>query len=263
MTVRVLQFFRCAGSLALALAALLHTAAPQAADLHETGPLGLVITYHTTPAHRLALRQQFQESELPQFQRWQDEGVFQSYRILFNRHVDSGAWDAMALLSFARYADLLRWKKIEQAAPAGLSPKALALTTAIDTAPADLVRNGAAAGAGSDTVFLVVPYDVLVPTTDYIAYLDGYVVPQLDGWMGEGALARYGVYLPRYYTGRPWASLLVLEYRSDEALGSREAVVAKVRARLKENREWKAISDSKKKMREEKQAAIADVLTLR
>jgi hypothetical protein len=37
-------------------------------------------------------------------------------------------------------------------------------------------------------------------------------------------------------------------------------VVAKVRARLKDNPEWKAISDAKKSIRNEKQLVIADPL---
>jgi hypothetical protein len=57
--------------------------------------------------------------------------------------------------------------------------------------------------------------------------------------------------------------LLVLEYNNDQALGMRESIVAKVRARLKEDPQWKALSDNKKRIREEKQAVIADPLTTR
>jgi len=39
--------------------------------------------------------------------------------------------------------------------------------------------------------------------------------------------------------------------------------VAKVRARLKENPKWKAISDSKKNVRVEKQPVIADPMAAR
>jgi hypothetical protein len=54
--------------------------------------------------------------------------------------------------------------------------------------------------------------------------------------------------------------MVLLEYKNDAALGQREAVVARVRARLKDNPEWKAISDEKKKIRNEKQLVIADPL---
>jgi hypothetical protein len=57
--------------------------------------------------------------------------------------------------------------------------------------------------------------------------------------------------------------LLVLEYKSDQALGARDATVAKVRGRLKENPKWKAISDSKKNVRVERSPVIADSIAAR
>jgi hypothetical protein len=235
----------------------------QAADPRESAPRSLVIAYHTAPANRLAFRQELEQSGVGQLQRWKDDGLLQSYRVLFNRYVDSASWDALALLTFAREADVERWKKIEVEGPAGLSQKALALVTSIETTPADLMRSRSAPDAPDNAVFLVIPYEVVVPVDDYIAYLDGYVLPQVDGWMEEGIVGRYGIYLARYTAGRPWQSLLVLEYRSDPALGARETVVAKVRARLKENPKWKAISDSKKNVRVEKAPVIADPLAAR
>jgi len=230
-----------------------------AADTRDSGPLALVITYQTTPGNRAALRQQMQSGELPQFQKWKDDGVLQDYRFLFSRYADSANWDMMALLSFAKYADLERWRQIEQTNPAGLSPKALALTTSIITVPVDLSRSQKLF-RGRDSVFMVIPYHYLIPTGDYLSYVDSYVVPQIEGWMDEGVLAGFGLYLVRYTADRPWESLLVLEYTNDQGLGAREAVVAKVRNRLKDNPKWKAISDSKKEVRVEKQAVIADAL---
>ena len=177
--------------------------------------------------------------------------------MLYNRYIDSANWDAMALITLAGDAGMAGWKKIEQEAPAGLSPKALSLTTAIETVPADLMRQNGTAQA-QNSVFLVIPYETVVSLGDYLAYLDGYVLPQAEGWMEEGVLARYGVYISRYPAGRPWQSMLVLEYKNDEALGGRDAAVAKVRTRLKENPKWKAISDSKKNVRIEKQPVLAD-----
>jgi hypothetical protein len=250
------------------LAALLAIASPAAngADPRDSGPLAIVITYHATPANRAAFRKAMEETEAAQFQRWKDEGVLQSARLLVNRYVDSVGWDAMAILTFARYPDLERWNAIERASPAGLSPRALALTSAIETAPGDLMREAGkdspASGKGS-SVFLVIPYEYLVPVNDYLAYLDGYTVPQMDGWMDEGVLARYGIFLARYPAGRPWQSLLILEYKDDAALGARDATTAKVRNRLKDNPKWKAISDAKKNVRNEKAPVIADAISAR
>jgi hypothetical protein len=236
-----------------------------AADLRASGPRALIITYHTTPANRVAFRRQLEDSAVRLLRRGKLEGVLQSYHMLYNRYVDSDNWDAMALLTFATESGLERWKEIEREAPAGLSPQALALVTSIDTAPADLMRQDSAPQPQSaqSPVFLVIPYEYLVPLDEYVAYLDGYVVPQMDGWMQEGVLARYGIYLARYPAGRPWQSLLVLEYRSDQALGARDATVAAVRARLKDNAQWQAISEGKKRVRVEKPPVIADVLASR
>ena len=185
-------------------------------------------------------------------------GVLQDYRLVYNRYVDSANWDAMALLSFAGDAGVERWKRIEIDSPAGLSSNALDLATAIDTVPADLMRQNGK--SERDSVFLVIPYEYLVPVNEYIQYLDDYTLPQLDGWMQEGVLAHYDVYLARYPAGRPWQALLVLEYKGDRGLAARDAVVAKVRARLKDNPKWKAISDSKKNVRNERAPVIGDPL---
>ena len=231
-----------------------------AAEPRAGGPLAMVITYHATPANRGALRKAM-ESEAAQFRRWQDEGLVATARLLANRHVDSVTWDAMAILTFATYEDVQRWNRLEREFPAGLSPRTLALTSAIETAPADLVREGGK--PSPNAVYLVIPYEVTVPTDEYVAYLDGYVIPQMEGWMDEGVLARYGVLLPRYPAGRPWQSMLVLEYKDDAALGARDATTAKVRARLKDNAKWKALSDAKTNNRREKPPVIADALVAR
>jgi hypothetical protein len=232
------------------------------ADPRDSGPLAIVITYHATPANRAAFRKAMEESEAAQFQRWKDEGVLQGASLLVNRHVDSVTWDAMALITFASYADVQRWNAIERAQPAGLSPRALALTSAIETTPGDLMREGGAHGKAHPT-YLIIPYEYLVPVNEYLAYLDGYVVPQMDGWMEEGVLTHYGVFLARYPAGRPWQSMLILEYRDDAALGARDVTTAKVRARLANNPKWKAISDAKKNVRNEKAPVIADAISAR
>ena len=243
-------------SLALLVTVIVHPAG--ATDPREAGPRALIITYHTTPSNRVAFRRELDSSVAQQWRRWKDEGVLRDYRLVYNRYVDSGNWDAMALLSFAGDAGLERWKRVEIDSPAGLSPKALEFTTSIDTVPADQMRqNGKSA---PDAVFLVIPYEYLVPVNEYLQYLDDYTLPQLDGWMQEGVLAHYDVYLARYPAGRPWQSLLVLEYKGDRGLAARDATVAKVRARLKDNPKWKAVSDGKKNVRNERVPVIADPL---
>ncbi len=240
----------------LMAAAALGAPGARAADASSGGPLAMVITYHTAPANRVAFQRRMERSELPQFERWKSQGMLESVRMLFNRHVDSMSWDAMVLVTFARYSDVERWKAVERERPAGLSPAALALVSAIDTVPGDLLRTG-----GKDSpqgVFLVIPYESEMSAREYEAYLDSYVVPQVDGWMKERVLARYGAFIARYPAGRPWQAMLIFEYADEAALGARDATTAKVRAQLADNAQWKAISDSKKNVRHEKSPVVAD-----
>jgi hypothetical protein len=192
MLSKLLPWLRCPGHrgqcseavLASALLAFALLACPaQGADPRASGPRSLVITYHISPANRLAFRQELEQSGVRQLQRWKEDGVLQSYRVLFNRYVDSANWDAMTPVSFAKESDIERWKRIELEAPAGLSQKALSLATSIDTAPADLMRQNGTSQSGGNSVFVVIPYEYVVPVDEYIAYLDGYVLPQADGWM--------------------------------------------------------------------------------
>ena len=236
-------------TIALALATLL---AVPAAATDDAG--SLIIACQAATANRAAFRRELEGSGARHLQRWKDEGALQAYQLLFSRHVDSRGWDAMAILTLK---DAARWKKIEREFPAGLPANVLALTSAIETVPASLVRHGVHAKA-TEPVFLVIPYEVVVPTPEYVAYLDDYVLPQFDGWAEAGVLASHAVYLARYPAGRAWQSLLVLEYRSDQALATRDAVVAKVRAHLAVNAKWKAMSENKKKVRAEKAPVLAD-----
>ena len=261
MNIEPIEALRRAGLAFLIVLAALAWRSAHAADPRDSGPLAIVITYHAMPANRAALRKAFEETEAPQFRRWRDEGVLQDARLLVNRHVDSVGWDAMAILTFSDYAGVQRWNRIERTSPAGLSAHALSLVSAIETAPGDLLREGGKASAQGP--YLVIPYELLIPVGEYLAYLDGYVVPQMDGWMEEGVLSRYGVFLPRYPAGRPWQSMLILEYKDDAALGARDVTTAKVRSRLKDNPKWKAISDAKKNVRNEKPPVIADAIPAR
>ncbi|MFP3643438.1 hypothetical protein [Paraburkholderia sp. SIMBA_054] len=222
--------------------------------------LSLIITYHTAPANRPALRHELVRVTVPRLRRWQEEGHITRYRVLFSRFADDGNWDAMALLTFSNASEVAHWKQMEQRHPAALSARALALTTAIHTAPVDLMRAGSTRDASSDAVFVVIPYKTLVSADDYLKYADGYVIPQFNGWMGEGVLSRYALYVSDFPAGRPWSTLVILEYRNEAALAARNAVVAKVRENLKSNAAWKAISDNKKNVREEEQVVIADPL---
>lgn len=216
----------------------------------------LVIALYAKPADRVALRTAL-AAQAARLRRWKAEGVLSGYRLMFTRYADTGTWDAMEQLDFADVSALARWNEIERAAPAGLDPGTIALVQSIETTPATKVRSEAS-GSATEPVVLVIPYQALVPPADYLQYLDGYTIPQFRGWMQEGVLQSYDIVTSRYPAGRSWNAMIMLRYRSDAALAERDVVVARVRARLASNPAWKAISDNKKTIRNERALAIAD-----
>jgi hypothetical protein len=227
-------------------------------DPRQAGPLSLVIQYKCLPANRAEFRRRLIQSDMPNFAQRKADGMFADCRVLFSRYVDTNVWDALALLTFNRYAEVERWRHVEERSPAGLGEGTLALTTEIGTYPVDLMRQAHTDQRAPRPVYLVVPYTYTVATPAYLKYADDYVIPQFAGWMGEGILGGYELYLQRYTAARPWDTLIFLEYKDDESFGQRESVVAKVRAKLQNNPVWKAASDNKQNLRVEKEAVIAD-----
>jgi hypothetical protein len=247
---------------AVLLAGMVAAAQEPYSKLRANGPLALTITYRCEPRNRAALRERMATTGVREFEKWKREGILKDYRILFNSYLDSDTFDMMALLSFGKYADVDRWRDIEKRVPGGLSRETLELVTSAVTTPLDMVRQGASANPvqRGHSVYFIIPYDYVVSTDEYVKYLDTYVVPQVNGWLAENVLATYGIYLGRYATSRPWASLFVLEYRDAAAFGLREATVTKVREKLKSDSAWLAASENKQKIRVEKQTVIAEEL---
>ena len=230
--------------------------------LRATGPLTLAIAYRCNPDQRVALRQKMLGGGVAQFEHWKKQGVLADYHILFNSYLDSETYDMVSVLTFKAYSDLARWREIEKESPGGLNHDVLTLIASAVTYPLDAVRHNASKDVPERgrSVYFIIPYDYLIPTDDYVTYLDTYVIPQVNGWITENILADYTIYLARYPTSRLWGSLFVLEYRDADAFGKREATVAKVRDRLKSNPTWLAASESKHKVRVEKQTIIAEEL---
>ena len=164
------------------------------------------------------------KKDIPRFEKWKKAGVLKDYQILFNWFVDENTWDAAALLTFHKYADVSRWREVETISPGGLSDETLRLGAANNTYSVDLTWHGAAPIANAEAgkrVFFVIPYDV-VSLDEYKPYAAGYVIPQMEGWIKEGVLSSYSLYLNRYYAGKPWDALLVLEYKDMESFGQRD-----------------------------------------
>ncbi len=243
----------------LCLAALAATAQQ---DPRETGPTTLVIQYRCPPNNRVQLRQFMRDQGLKQLESWKRNSILAGYRVLFSRYVDTNNWDMAAILSFSMYDNVVKWRSVEHGSPAGLPDAALAWTTSVNTYPADLMVANAAETAPQHPVYLVIPYTISVAPPAYLEYFHSYVQPQCDGWIKEGVLGRYELYMQRYPAARPWDSLLILQYNDDDSLGARERVIAKVRQRLQSDPAWKELAGSKQNIRTEKEAVVADELAL-
>ncbi len=252
-------------AIAIAAAAWTRAADVPFTQTRTSGPQTLLIAYRSRPDQRAGLRQVMVNGGLARFQHWKDRGVLKEYRILFNCYLDSETYDMLSLLTFADFSDVAKWREVEKTTPGGLAPEALKLITSAVTYPLDAARTGTSpeSAVRGRSIFFIIQYDYLISTDDYVRYLDAYVVPQMKGWTAEGVLAGYAMYIGRYATGRPWSSLLVLEYRDHDAFGRRETTVLKVRERLKEDPGWLAASENRQKIRVEKQTIVAEELVTR
>lgn len=233
-----------------------------AEELRQAPPSGLVISYSTNAVDRPTFRREMLHETVAQLETWRRGGVIAHYRLLWSRYADNLNWDAMLILDFGPTGDIARWANIEADYPGGLAVAAAHVVKRIESAPIDMPR-GKHDPASRSPVYLVVPYDYLVPLGDYMKYVDGYVVPQLDGWMAERALQGYDVAVARYGTARPWSSMLLLAYRGDAGLAQRDAVLARVRAHLDNDPRWKALAENKQHVRDERAPIVADILAER
>ena len=262
-------FDAAAGIRRLLLLALLLPAAAVAQSVPQAnptaqpsgGPLNLLISYRSEPANRPAFRTYLQQEGHARLEKFKHDGVLESYLVLFNPVTNSGTWDALIILKFARYADTRRWMDIERKAPGGLSPAGLRLAKPVDSYFADLRWQGGTEEAATvrDSIYYVIPYEYS-SAGDYEKYVDAYVVPQVKGWMREGVLSSYRLYMNRFPTGRPWDSLFIYQYRDLEAFGHRDEIVSKVRGTLVGDPVWKHYSDIKQTLRTESENTIAEDL---
>jgi len=225
----------------------------------EDGPKNILITYRSKPADRPAFRRYLIETELNRLKGWKAEGHLANYQILFNPYVDQDTWDAMLVVEFADYAQAVGWKKIERDLPGGLDEAGQALAVPQQTYEADLTWSEGTVSADPSRVYYVIPYEYR-NAAEYSDYVDGYVLPQVRGWMKEGVLTSYRIFMNRYPVGRRWDSLFVYEYKDDAAFGKREGTIAKVRQTLKDDPRWKALSDNKANIRSESDNTIAEAL---
>ena len=222
-------------------------------------PVSIVIAYKARPETRAAFRAHMEAVGAARFARWQKEGVFQRMHLLFTPYAGSGAFDMIAILDFARYGDLGRWKEIERRMPGGLSPEALALAAPESSSLAELFVHGESRDHdAAKSADLLSFYEVVTDAARYRKYVEGYTVPQLNGWIEAGVLGAYSMYVNQG-VGTSWNALLLLEYKDMDALARRETVKSGVRQRLAASDPvWKTWSNDKGTIRNEKSLVAAD-----
>ncbi len=253
MSMRFPWFPLLAGAVALASPA--HAAEP--AD----GPRSLLITYRSDPAHRPAFADYLAHDEWARLAQWKKQGVISGFQILFNPFNTEDTWDAMLVLRFARFTDTAKWLAIERTSPGGLAPAGLALARPVNSYSADADWEGGDDSAAGDAgaIFYVIPYEYR-NEAEYRSYMDGYVLPQVQGWMKAGVLTGYRIFMNRYPVGKPWDVLFVYRYRDLDAFGKREATIAQVRAGLQADPVWTKWNATKSGVRTESENIVAQAV---
>jgi hypothetical protein len=215
----------------------------------------ILITYRCRPADRPAFRNFLATQESHMLNEQKAHGMLRGYQILFNPVVTE-TFDALLILHLNGSDAVERWLELERSSPGGLSPAGLRLATPLMTYFADLQwEDQNPSPPGERSVFYAIPYNYN-SLDQYKSYVDAYVIPQVQGWMREGILSHYAIYLNRYNVGPPWDALFIYEYRDLKAFGERELTIAKIRDTLRSNSTWQHWSDIKTTVRTESENTI-------
>jgi hypothetical protein len=236
-------------------------AAPGAAQEKGDGPSTLFLTYRCDPAKRAAFRSHMDGAGVAQLEKWKREGRFEDYLVLFSSYVNRRELDMLVRIDFARYVDTEKWKAIERTNPGGLLPEGLALCSPETSYLADLAATGASPDRdAAQGVYLYIPYhfEKGIGKPEYRKYFETYVKPQNEGWIAEKVLAAWSVYLNQHAAGAPWDALILYEYAGAAGLARRDTVKGGVRARLRNDPAWRAVSESKEGVRTEDQVIVMD-----
>lgn len=224
----------------------------------ELATSGLIITYKCKPEQRVTLRRYMLSEGLTYFSQLQKEARVGAYHVFFSRYVDNESWDMVVLVLFSKQAGVANWRQIESQMPAGLSAIALQTVQAISTTPVTYFGPTQEKANQDHSVFLIIPYKVMIPKADYLTYFNSYVIPQLQGWQQQRNLTDYSLSVAEFPAERDWSSLLILEYPDDSALADRDKTVAAVRETLQNDRQWKVFANQKINIRTEGRAVVSD-----
>ncbi|MDB6167451.1 MAG: hypothetical protein JWM88_315 [Verrucomicrobia bacterium] len=214
----------------------------------------LVLAYKCAPKDRAAFREHMDTKGVARFEEWKSRGTVKNYLILFSTVSNESLNDMWVILDFEKFADIAGWWKIEEKFPAGLGADGLALATPKSCVYTDLPWRGGTPNADlSQSVFMIIPYQTLVPVAKYNDFVESYVIPQLKGWVKSGLMPSYQIHMDQNPTNSPWDSLLVFEYNGIKGISLRDTLKNDVRKLLKDDAGYRKYSPIKLTIRKEDQ----------
>jgi hypothetical protein len=216
------------------------------------GAAHLMLNYRVTPANRAAFREFMDTKGVAQFEAWKKAGVFKDYLVLFSTFTSSRTFDMWITLYFDRFADIGKWTEVERKFPGGLSAEGHKLATPDGTVYTDIPWAGGKRKEDlAKSVFMIIPYRTLVPVSQYEAYTETYVIPQLKGWVKSGLMPSYEVHQNINPTNAPWDILMVFEYDGFRGVALRDTIKNEVRKNLLNDPGYKKYSPIKLTFRKE------------
>jgi hypothetical protein len=225
----------------------------------QEGPRSLVIQYRASAANRVPFRTYLANDMAAKLRAMRARGEIEDFRIFYSWYRQPNVWDGLVILRFPSPVAVEKWNVLERTQPGGLDARGLALADPVATYSTDLSWSRNPDDLKPGTVYYIIPYEYR-NEAEYRDYVKAYVLPQFDGWIGDGALSGYEIYMNRYATGAPWDSLFIQHYRDMSAFGRRAALTEATRVKLRENAEWKAWSDRKAGIRSESENSIAELI---
>lgn len=252
---------KCLFLLFLLVLGVARTAA--APDSPAPSGVSLVLTYTAKPEQRVPFREWVETEGARRFEQWRQQGVFSSYRLLFNSFASAANPDLVVVLDFPSFASSAAWREIERRSPGGLTADALRLASVESTCYGEpLSRRFAAGSDARKAAYMIITYNVLTTASKYKEYVLGYTAPQMNEWVKDGALTGYVMFMNQTPHNVPWDSMLVLEYADLAGMARREEIKVAARARLNASDPvFKKFTDSKNDIRTDRAMFYADAIT--
>src|SRR3546814_729872 len=225
----------------------------------QQGPNTLVIHYRDARTDRTAFRAYLEKDFAAKLRAMKAKGDLADFRIFYSWYRPPAVREGMAVLRFPSHSPVQRLNALERPAPGLPDTTSLVLDDPFATYSADLAWSRSPDTLKVGEGYYVIP-DEYKDAQQYRDYVKGYILPQFDGWMKNGALTGYEMYMNRYPVGTPWDVLFIQHYRDMESFGRRQRVTEETRAGLRANPEWMAWSEKKMGIRTETENTIAELI---